>query len=78
MSFHIQPVDYFYTKVNDEPGEGYKVLAQLAEAGGRYVWNHGPGEKLGLPGAAVVDERPRRSGPTEVDDRLAPGVEEVG
>lgn len=33
MAFHIRRVDYFYTTVKDQPGEAYKVLAQLASRG---------------------------------------------
>lgn len=29
----IRKVDYFHTTVRDRPGEGYKLLAQLAEMG---------------------------------------------
>lgn len=31
MSFEIQPVDYFYTTVQDQPGEAYKLLSILEE-----------------------------------------------
>lgn len=30
MAFNIRKVSYFYTTVEDEPGEAYEVLAQLA------------------------------------------------
>lgn len=30
MAFSIRRVSYFYTTVDDEPGEAYKVLSQLA------------------------------------------------
>lgn len=33
MAFRIRRVDYFYTTVRDEPGEGYAVLSQLASQG---------------------------------------------
>jgi len=33
MAFNIRRVDYFYTTVKDQPGEAYKVLAQLASRG---------------------------------------------
>ena len=33
MAFSIRKVDYFYTTVKDQPGEGYKLLAQLAGVG---------------------------------------------
>lgn len=33
MSFKIRKVDYFYTNVEDQPGEGYKVLSTLSLAG---------------------------------------------
>ena len=33
MAFSIRRVDYFYTTVQDEPGEAYKLLSQLAELG---------------------------------------------
>lgn len=33
MGFKIRRIDYFYTTVPDEPGEGYKLLSQLAELG---------------------------------------------
>ncbi len=33
MASVIRRVDYFYATIRDEPGEGYKVLAQLAELG---------------------------------------------
>jgi hypothetical protein len=31
MSFNISRVNYFYTTVEDRPGEAYKLLSQLAE-----------------------------------------------
>jgi hypothetical protein len=33
MGHTIRRVDYFYTTVRDEPGQGYKLLSQLAELG---------------------------------------------
>jgi hypothetical protein len=33
VSFHVRRVDYFNTTIRDQPGEGYKLLAQLAELG---------------------------------------------
>jgi hypothetical protein len=33
MGFEIRRVAYFYTTVEDRPGEGYRVLARLAELG---------------------------------------------
>ena len=33
MAFHIRRVDYFYTRVKDQPGEAYKVLSKLADLG---------------------------------------------
>src|SRR5262245_15768017 len=33
MAFHIRRVDYFYTSVDDHPGEAYKVLTMLAQLG---------------------------------------------
>lgn len=33
MAFTIQRVKYYYTTVQDRPGEGYKVLSSLAERG---------------------------------------------
>jgi hypothetical protein len=33
MPFRIQRVDYFYTTVTDQPGQGYELLSQLAELG---------------------------------------------
>ena len=33
MALSIRKVDYFYTVVEDQPGEAYKLLAQLAEIG---------------------------------------------
>lgn len=33
MPYRIRRVDYFYTTVRDEPGEGYKLLTRLAELG---------------------------------------------
>lgn len=33
MSFAIRRVDYFYTTIQDQPGEAYKLLSQLAEVG---------------------------------------------
>jgi predicted amino acid-binding ACT domain protein len=33
MATQIRRVDYFYTTVKDEPGEGYKLLSVLAELG---------------------------------------------
>lgn len=33
MSFKIRKVDYFYTTVEDAPGESYQVLAELAKLG---------------------------------------------
>jgi hypothetical protein len=33
MAFTIRRVDYFYATIPDTPGEGYKLLSQLAEFG---------------------------------------------
>jgi len=33
MAFRIRRVDYFYSTVQDQPGEAYKLLSQLAEFG---------------------------------------------
>ena len=33
MALKIRKVDYFYTTVKDQPGEGFKLLNQLAEIG---------------------------------------------
>ena len=33
MAYSIRRVDYFYTTVTDEPGEGYRMLAALKELG---------------------------------------------
>jgi hypothetical protein len=33
MAHSIRRVEYFYTSVRDRPGEGYKLLAQLADMG---------------------------------------------
>jgi len=33
MSTQVRRVDYFYTALEDQPGEAYRVLAQLAEMG---------------------------------------------
>ena len=33
MAFNIRRVDYFYTRVKDQPGEAYKVLSKLADLG---------------------------------------------
>lgn len=33
MASKIQRVEYFYTRVRDEPGEGYKLLSVLADLG---------------------------------------------
>ncbi len=33
MGFKIRRVEYFYSTVKDEPGEGYKLLSMLAELG---------------------------------------------
>ena len=33
MAFRIRRVDYFTTTVQDQPGEAYKLLSQLAELG---------------------------------------------
>ena len=33
MSFTIRRVEYFYTTVQDQPGEAYKLLSHLADAG---------------------------------------------
>lgn len=33
MAFNICGVEYFYATVEDQPGEGYKLLSQLAELG---------------------------------------------
>lgn len=31
MAFSIQPIDYFYATVHDQPGEAYKLLSILEE-----------------------------------------------
>jgi len=33
MALHIRKVEYFYTSVEDQPGEAYKLLSQLADIG---------------------------------------------
>jgi prephenate dehydratase len=33
MTHTVRPVDYFHATVHDRPGESYRVLASLAEAG---------------------------------------------
>jgi len=33
MSFKIRKIDYFYCSVVDQPGEAYKLLAQLEQSG---------------------------------------------
>jgi hypothetical protein len=33
MAFTIRRVDYFYTVVDDKPGEAYQLLSQLADLG---------------------------------------------
>ena len=33
MSYSVRRVDYFNTTITDQPGEGYKVLTQLADLG---------------------------------------------
>jgi hypothetical protein len=33
MAYDIRRVDYFYTTVQDKPGEAYKVLSQVADLG---------------------------------------------
>jgi len=33
MAFKIRRVKYFYTTVEDQPGEAYKLLSQLADVG---------------------------------------------
>ena len=33
MATQIRRVEYFYTMVKDEPGEGFRLLSQLAEMG---------------------------------------------
>lgn len=33
MPFNIRRIDYFYTSVSNEPGEGYALLTQFAELG---------------------------------------------
>ncbi len=33
MAFAIRPVEYYTTTVQDQPGEAYKLLAQLADLG---------------------------------------------
>ncbi len=33
MAYRIRRVDYFYTTVNDEPGEAYQLLSHLAGLG---------------------------------------------
>ena len=33
MAFRIRRVDYFYTRVKDQPGEAYTVLSKLVDLG---------------------------------------------
>jgi hypothetical protein len=33
MAFKIRRADYFYTAIQNQPGEGYKLLSQLADLG---------------------------------------------
>jgi hypothetical protein len=33
MAFNIRRADYFYATVKDQPGEGYKLLTELADMG---------------------------------------------
>ena len=33
MAFRIRRVDYFYTRIKDQPGEAYNVLSKLADLG---------------------------------------------
>ncbi len=33
VSFNVRRVDYFNTTIKDQPGEGYKILDQLADLG---------------------------------------------
>jgi len=33
MAFSIRKVDYFYTTVQDQPGEGYRLLSELSKLG---------------------------------------------
>ena len=33
MAFSIRRVDYFYTTVQDQPGEGYRLLSELSKLG---------------------------------------------
>ena len=33
MSFNVRRIDYFHTTVKDQPGEGYRLLMQLADLG---------------------------------------------
>ena len=33
MAYSIRRVDYFYTTVQDQPGEAYKLLAEMADMG---------------------------------------------
>jgi hypothetical protein len=33
MPFRVRRAEYFYATVRDEPGEGYKLLSQLADLG---------------------------------------------
>jgi hypothetical protein len=33
MAFRVRRAEYFYTMVEDRPGEGYELLTQLAEVG---------------------------------------------
>jgi len=33
MPFRVRRAEYFYTTVRNEPGEGYKLLSQLADLG---------------------------------------------
>lgn len=33
MSFNVRRVDYFNATIQDQPGEGYRILTQLAELG---------------------------------------------
>jgi hypothetical protein len=33
MALNIRRVDYFYTSIKDQPGEGYQLFSQLADLG---------------------------------------------
>jgi len=41
MAYRIRRVDYFYTTINDEPGQAYQVLSHLAGLGVNLLAFHG-------------------------------------